>query len=57
MYFLFSVKLEASELGDLTAVAPDKQAKAVLGSTSNVEGMTAAQLFTPSEVSHFDCML
>lgn len=54
--FLFLVKVEAAEFGDLTAVSPVKQGKAALDSTSNVEGTTAAQLFTPSEVSHFDCM-
>lgn len=49
--FSFLVKLNGSGSGDLTAVAPVEQAKATLDPTSNLEGMTAAQLFTPSEVS------
>lgn len=48
----FLVKLEASELA---TASPVKQVKSTLESTSNQakqERMTAAQLFTPSEVGH-----
>lgn len=55
-FILFSVKKEVSDLGDTATPAPVKLVKPVLESTANQtqpKRTTAAQLFTPSEVSYY----